>query len=42
MLVMLFLKINTIDGRLYARLRTAIKDYQIMQNLGGNSNEEKY
>jgi hypothetical protein len=23
-----FLKINTIDGRLYARLRTAIKDYQ--------------
>jgi hypothetical protein len=23
-----FLKINTIDGRLYARLRTAIQDYQ--------------
>ena len=23
-----FLKINTIDGRLYARLRIAIKDYK--------------
>ena len=24
-----FLKMDTIEGRLYARLRTAIKDYQI-------------
>ena len=37
-----FLKMDTIEGRLYARLRTAIKDYQIHANLGGNSNEEKY
>ena len=31
-----FLKINTIDGRLYARLRTAIKDYQDYSNQKGD------
>ena len=32
-----FLKINTIDGRLYARLRTAIKDYENYAKSAGRT-----
>ena len=37
-----FLKINTIDGRLYARLRTAIQDYQNYAKSRRKNHEEKY
>ena len=37
----LFMKLNTIDGRLYSRLRTAIKDYQNYVKSKEKNNEEK-
>ena len=37
----LFMKLNTIDGRLYSRLRTAIKDYQNYVKSKENNHEEK-
>jgi len=37
----LFMKLNIIDGRLYSRLRTAIKDYQNYVKSKENNHEEK-
>ena len=37
----LFMKLNTIDGRLYSRLRTAIKDYQNYKKSKEKNNEKK-
>ena len=37
-----FLKINTIDGRLFSRLRVAIQEYEIhVKSKGGKNNEKK-
>ena len=37
-----FLKINTIDGRLFSRLRLAIQDYETYAKSKGGKNEKKY
>ena len=37
-----FLKINTIDGRLFSRLRLAIQDYETHAKSKGGKNEKKY